>query len=130
TGDVPPVGQAVLIDGGGTATVTFDPAATGMLLDAHAANTTLKAVTFTGGAAAATVLNLAGSGDHLDTVTVKDAPGTGARIGAASVRIDGSQFQNTGPGIVVSGSNATIATPVISGTNGNGITINAGAASV
>src|SRR5439155_14800581 len=65
TADLPVISDPLVIDGGGTTTVTFDPAATGMLVDAHAASTTLKTITFTGGAAAATIVNLAGSGDRL-----------------------------------------------------------------
>lgn len=129
TGQLPPVMQPALIDGGGSATITFDPTATGSLLDIQASNTTVKTLALTGGNG--TLVNLAGSGDRLDTVTARDTAGTGVRIGASGVRIDGSRVQNTGAGgINVAGANATIASPVIAGTQGNGITIASGGAGV
>jgi Right handed beta helix region len=127
---LPAVTDPVSIDGGGSTTVTFDAAATGLLLDVQAANTTIKSTVFTGGGTG-TVLNLAGSGDRLDTVTVRDAPGTAVRVVGSSIRVDGSRIQDTGAaGIVVSGTSATIATPTITGTTGRGIDISGSATSV
>jgi Right handed beta helix region/Bacterial Ig-like domain len=130
TGDLPPVGQPVLIDGGGNTTVSFAGTATGLLLNVQAANTTIKSIEFTGGASSATVLNLAGAGDRLDTVTVRNAPGTAVRIAGGSVRVDSSRVDTSGTGIAVAGSSATIASPTITGSSGRGIDITGTATSV
>jgi hypothetical protein len=130
TGDVPSVGQPVLIDGGGNTTVSFAGSATGNLLAVQGANTTIKSIDFTGGASSATVLSLAGSGDRLDTVKVANAPGTAVRIAGGSVRVDASRLDSTGTGIAVAGPNATIASPKITGTSGRGIDITGTATNV
>ena len=122
TTPLPAVTDPLVIDGGGATTVTFDPAATGVLLDVQAANSTLKSITFTGGGTG-TMLNLAASGDRLDTVTVRDTPAAGVRVAGASNRVDGSTFQRTGIGIVVIGANATISTPTILAATGRGIEV-------
>jgi Right handed beta helix region len=120
---LPAVTDPVAIDGGGNTTVTFGAAATGTLLNLQAPNSTAKSIVLTGGGSG-TVVNLGGSGDRLDTVTVRDAPGTGIGMTGGSVRVDGSQVQNTGgTGIVVSGSSATISSPEISGAGGDGISV-------
>ena len=49
TTPLPAVTDPLVIDGGSATTVTFDAAATGVLLDLQAANSTLKAISFTGG---------------------------------------------------------------------------------
>jgi hypothetical protein len=123
TGQVPAVTQPVLVDGGGNTTVSFAPTATGLLFNVQAANTTLKAIEFTGGASSATDVNLAGSGDRLDTVTVRNAPGTAVRIAGPSIRVDGSRVEGSGTGIAVAGANATIASPTIVGVGGRGIDV-------
>lgn len=130
TTSLPPVTDPVSIDGGGSTTVTFDAAATGLLLDVQADNSTIKSILFTGGGAG-TMLNLGRSGDHLNMVTVRDAPATAVRLAGPSGRVDGSRIQDTGgAGIVVSGANATIASTTIAGTAGRGIEVNATGASI
>jgi parallel beta helix pectate lyase-like protein len=127
---LPAVTDPVVINGGGNTTVTFSGAATGLLLDVQAPDTTVRAISFTGGASSASVLNLAGSGDRLDTVTVGNAPGTGVRLAGSGGRVDGSRLNTTGTGIVVSGANATIASPALAATSGNGIEIGGASTSV
>jgi hypothetical protein len=123
TAPLPQVTDQLAIDGGGNTTVTFGPAASGLLVDLHAANSTIKAIQFTGGGSGI-VLNLGASGDRLDTVTVHNTPATAVRLIGPGVRVDGSRIQDTGStGIDVSGANATIATPAITGTAGPGIEI-------
>jgi hypothetical protein len=130
TTPLPPVTDPLAVDGGGATTVTFAPSATGLLLNVQAPNSTIKAITFTGGGAG-TVLNLAGSGDRLDTVTVRDVTGTAVRAAGSSVRVDGSRVTNSGgTGIAVSGAGATIATATISGTSGPGIDSSGGATNI
>jgi Right handed beta helix region/Bacterial Ig-like domain len=123
TAPLPQVTDALVIDGGGATTVTFDATATGLLLDVQAANSTIKSTVFTGGGSPGAMLNLAGSGDHLDTVTVRDTPATGVRIAGASNRVDGSTLQRTGVGIAVIGANATISSPAIVASGGRGIEV-------
>jgi hypothetical protein len=121
TAPLPPVTDPLVIDGGGSTTVTFDPAAAGLLLDVQSPNSAIKAIAFTGGGSG-TMLGLAATGDRLDTVTVHDTPATAVRIVGNSVRVDGSKIQNAGAaGIAVTGSSATIASPAIIGTSGRGI---------
>jgi hypothetical protein len=122
TTPLPAVIDPVSIDGGSATTVTFDGAATGLLLDVQAANSTVKAISFTGGGTG-TMLNMAGTGDRLDTVTVHDTPATAIRIAGASNRVDGSSAQRTGIGIAVIGANATITSPTILAASGRGIEV-------
>jgi hypothetical protein len=131
TGQLPAIGQPVLIDGGGATTVSFAGTATGLLLNVQAPNVTIRSTEFSGGASTATVLNLAGSsGDRLDTITVDNAPGTAVRIAGGGVRVDSSRFDATGTAIAVAGPSATISSPTITGTAGRGIDISGTATSV
>jgi Right handed beta helix region/Bacterial Ig-like domain len=129
-GGVPPVNQPVLIDGAGNTTVSFSGTATGSLLSVQAANTTIRSIEFTGGASTANVVNLAGSGDRLDTVTVSNSPGAAVRLAGGSARVDGSRMETIGTGIAVVGPSATIASPTITGASGRGIDIAGTATSV
>jgi hypothetical protein len=129
TTPLPQVTAQLVIDGGSATTVTFDPAATGLLVDVQSANSTIKAIRFTGGGTG-TMLNLGASGDRLDSVTVHDTPATAVRVAGGSVRVDGSTVDNAGSGIFVTGANATIASPTITGTAGHGIELTGSATSV
>ena len=121
TGDVPAITDQALVDGGGSTTITFDAAAAGPLLDVQADNTTLKALTVTGGASGPAV-NLANSGDRLDTLTVTGTPGPAVKMGGSAQRVDGSRIDTvSGAGILVTGANATIATTTIRSTSGRAI---------
>jgi hypothetical protein len=104
---LPAVTDQLTIDGGGNTTVTFAPAATGTLLAIQADNSTVKAITLTGGSG--TMLGLGGSGDRADSVTVRNAGGAGVAI--------------TGP-------NATVSAPDISGSGSDGIDANSDGASI
>jgi hypothetical protein len=130
TTPLPAVTSQLVVDGGGSTTVTFDAAASGVLLDIQAANSTLKSIAFTGGGSG-TMLNLGASGDRLDTVTVHDTPATAVRVAGNSDRVDGSTVQNTGStGISVLGANTTNTSPAISGSGGRGIDITGGSTSI
>jgi hypothetical protein len=121
------------IDGGGDTTVTFAPAATGALLDLEASNSVVKAITFTGGNAASTLVNLGASGDRLDTVTINGTsatPGTGIRLSGSSERVDNSRVTDGVTGIRIDGGSATISSPTITGTADKAIDIHGSAASV
>jgi hypothetical protein len=127
---LPPISEQLSIDGGGAVTVTFGPAVTGPLLDVQASTTLLKAITLTGGASGP-VVNFAGSGDRLDTVTVKNAPGPGVTIVGSSARVDGSKFDTVaGTAIVASGSGATIASTTITNPRDRGIDISGSSVAV
>jgi hypothetical protein len=118
------------IDGGGTTSVSFAPTASGPLLDVHAANSLVRAVTFTGGGSGPAI-QLTGPGDRLDTVTVQNTPGTGIQLAGGSERVDGVRVASPGgAGIAVSASSATISSPDISGAAGDGISLAADAASI
>lgn len=129
TTSLPPVTDPVTIDGGSATEVTFDAAATGVLLDVQAANSTVRAISFTGGGSG-TMLNLAGSGDRLDTVRVHDTAANAVRIAGPSNRVDGSTMQRTGIAIVVIGANATIASPTILAAASRGIEVAGTGASI
>jgi hypothetical protein len=126
-----PITDTLTIDGSGATTVTFDPAATGRLFDFQTADSTLRSLVVTGGAAGSTAVNLAGGGDRLDRVTVRNTPGVGMRAAAGSVRIDSPRLDATGGGaIVVLGPNVTISSPVITSAGGAGIETGGGATAV
>ena len=84
---LPLVTDPLVIDGGGNTTVTFGAAASGILLDLQAANSTVRSTVFTGGGTG-TILNLGAAGDRLDTVTVRDTPTTAIQLSAPSGRVD------------------------------------------
>jgi CSLREA domain-containing protein len=127
---LPQVTGPLSIDGGGSTTVTFAPTATGPLLDVHAANSLVRAITFTGGGSGP-VIQLSGAGDRLDTVTAQNTPGTAIQVAGSSERVDGVHVASPGgTGIAVSGSSATISSPDISGAAGDGISLSGDAASV
>jgi hypothetical protein len=129
TTPLPQVTDQLVVDGGGATTVTFDPAASGLLLDVQAANSTIKSIQFTGGGTG-TMLNLGASGDRLDTVTVHDTPATAVRVAGGSARVDGSTVHNAASGIFVPGANVTIASPAITGTSSHGIELTGSATSI
>jgi CSLREA domain-containing protein len=128
---LPAVTDPVSIDGGNATTVTFGPAATGLLLDVQADNSTIRSIVFTAGGSPGTVLNLSGAGNHLDTVTVRDLVNVmnAVRIAGPNNRVDGAILRGANIGIVVIGANVTISSPTIAGASrgievaGNGTTI-------
>ncbi|MFL5842873.1 MAG: hypothetical protein ACJ77Z_20695, partial [Thermoleophilaceae bacterium] len=124
------VTNPLTIDGGGATTVTFAGTAAGPLIDVHAGDSTLRAITLAGGGSGSMV-NLAGGGDRLDTVTVRNTPGTGVRVAAGSVRVDSARLDGVGGvGIVVSAPNTTISSPDIASGGADGIQLASDGASV
>lgn len=125
-----PIADTLTIDGQGATTVAFANTATGPLIDVQAPNTTLRAITLTGGGSGSMV-RLGGSGDRLDTVTVSNAPGIGVQVAAGSVRVDSPRIDTVGgTGILVSASNATISSPEISAGKADGIQVTGDGASI
>jgi CSLREA domain-containing protein len=125
-----PITGPLTINGGGTTTVTFAGAAAGPLIDVQAGDSTLRAITLTGGASGY-VVNLGVAGDRLDTVTVRDTPAGGVRVAGSSVRVDGVRIDAVGgTGVLVTGSSATIASPSITRTVGPGIDVAGSSAAV
>ncbi len=128
---LPAVTGQLSIDGGGTVAVTFDAAATGTLLDLEAPSSVVHSINFTGGDAAATLLKLGSSGDHLAAVKAHDLPGAAVRITGTGGRVDGSTIKNTaGAGVRVDGATATIATTTVTGSAGPGLDLRGNGASV
>ena len=118
-----PVTDATTIDGAGDTTITFDPAATGSLLDLQASSTTLRALTVTGGAGGFAI-NAAGPSTRLDAVTVGATGATAIRAGGSGVRVDSPRVDDAGGhGIIAPGSSVTISSPTVSDTGGAGIEI-------
>jgi hypothetical protein len=136
---LPPVTDRVQIDGsGGTTTVTFGPAAAGPLLklnapstpDPGAADSTVRAITFKGGASGP-VIQIDALRVRLDTVTVRDAPQTGIRVNAADARLDVPTVTNvSGQGIVITGARATVATPEVFANGSDGIYVSGDGANI
>jgi hypothetical protein len=126
---LPDVNGSVEIDGGGNTTVAFTGGA-GPLLNIQAPDTTLRAITITGGGSGIAV-NLAGSRDRLDAVTVRDVPGVAVNLDGAGERVDGSVIQRAGgDGIAVPGSSATIASTTITGSGGSGLVVSGSGANI
>lgn len=125
---LPPITGQLTIDGGGNTNVDVSAPPTGSQFDVQAQNSLIKALTISG--ARGTAVNLASTGDRLDTVFIQGTVGTGVRLANNSQRLDGVHIQGGSTGILVTGSSATIAQAVISSLTGSGIEIDGGGAAV
>jgi hypothetical protein len=124
------VTSPLTIDGDGATTVTFGAAAAGPLIDFQASDSTLRAITVSGGGSGDAV-RIAGGAGRLDSATIRSVPGNGVRLSGSGARVDASRVESTGlAGIVVEGSNATLASPVVTSAGGDGISISGSGAAV
>jgi CSLREA domain-containing protein len=123
---LPPVTAGLVIDGGGTVTVTWPAAVPGTLLAVSASGSAVNRITLTGGGTgpADSVLGVSGSGFKSTGLTVRDTAATGIAVTGGSAAFTGpTVFAAKGSGIALRGSAGKVTDANVHNISGEGISV-------